>query len=676
MRVKPLQQQISAESYASINELTRYLGGYLSGERDVQIRTSPQGFYACKVEEGEKTIFLPDWRTYDIPLSGVDKWRIYRNGEWHETQHLKYTPKDLWQYSKFDPTKRDIANIIEDRRIEDLGIQYHRGYIPEKIYANAVGFAMRPSVSDLWHKGEEEQAKGNTYAADHYYAQAHREAYLQKLIVKNQKGTLPQDQQALVDEVTVHTEETLRDFNKKHPNLDRDMHCYEILDMLDKESNFVTEKLNLRNRQPPRNAEEDDWQNTYTSSQAEKQRRENKQTPQRQQQQVKDDMEKHFRDMKDKAEKKGRKSRSDAESGKMVCPHCGKEMFQTLTCPHCGYKLEMEKKAGKGEVKPSMEDEAEFYVDDVDKAREGSKHVVEEFKNIQSGRGFELPEGLSTEWMPVADVKPTSPYSDPKFSNEMRLRMKDWRTGRKMEIEKTGQLVNVPAYVSTHGEKSFSRLTRKTVKGEKYLFVLDFSGSMMGRQNEYKKAVINSLETLDGVGAKVAVFSFASTEDPEKALAGKVSGPDFRRSQGFYRVKTFEQGKWKPSDSGRVASLYAGYECTPTARTYAELETYVKKHKPDIMVTITDGVPDEFARTAEQVQKLKRHTRMVAYGIATKADDKYRQNNPSDAEKYDREKMEIMNQDLQGLGYHRHFVVNDVRDIPRRLVDLIAPKTA
>lgn len=581
------RETLGAESYATVMEVSRYLAGYLSGRQGVAVRHSRGGEYYCRWVRDVKEIYVPDWRSYELPVKGVSRWRIYRNGLWHETQHIKYSKKGLWEYAQNDQLAREVANIIEDRRVEDLGIAWHRGYKPELIYSHAYGLGMRPNVADLWQKAEKLKKLGDPGKAKQLFSLAKREAFLQKLITGRQKGKLPKHVQAKVDDVVDLTEKSLPVITKKG------------LSTLDKLTHEVIARLNLRivGRQTE---SQPDWETTFTQGFADNQRRQAGQTSGQQQRQIREDMEQFFKKAKKDAEKAGRKSRETSK--------------------------------GKGA--------GDYFADDVEQAEKGDAQVVAEFQKIKKGALFKRPKDLSTRWQPIADINPTGPYKDARFRRDMQTKLRDWKLGRKMQIAKTGQLVSVYGYVATGGKKPFRRITRQTVKGQKYLFVLDFSGSIGHMAEAYKKALINTMETLDAIKAKIAVFAFGG-------------GPEGR---GFYRVKTFEKPKWKLGDSGRLATL-SSTGGTPLSTAYRELQIYIKKHKPDATVSVTDGGPDDPAATQEQIKKLKKHTRMVAFGIA----------NPTT--------MTQMDDMLRELRFHKHFVVDEVSKIPPKLVDMIAPVT-
>lgn len=334
---------------------------------------------------------------------------------------------------------------------------------------------------------------------------------------------------------------------------------------------------------------------------------------------------------------------------------------------------------GKGKGKTSSKNNPlELTKEDIEQAKKaGGSAVQEEFKGIQAGKGFELPEGVSSLYTPIVNPLPTTQYADSKFKSDMAIQLKDWKSGKKVDIRETGQNFNVRSYIGTQGKKSFTSMERKSVKGEKYVFVLDFSGSQAGREKEYKRAMINTAESLDGIGAKLAVFGFGYGD----------------QGRGFYRIKTFEQGKWKKTDSGRIAAMEAGGG-TPTHVAYQGINQYVKKNRPDYVITVTDGGADDTGATAEQVKELNKYTKMVAFGISPSKNEIKKgvetahrvvkgkrvvtvQRKPDEVEAevnaYHERYKTYMERDLQVIPYKKHFVVDDVTQLPKKLVGLIAP---
>jgi len=645
----------SAQSQAAVVEISRFLGTYLSGFPDAAVYPNATGAeeYSCE-EDG--TIHVPEWGKYQVGVQGLNKWRIYRGGLWHETQHLKYSPKDLWTYYA-DALEKDVSNIVEDRRIESAGVKWHTGYLPEKIYSDAYAYAIRPSVEDLWNRYEQAQndfVAGNLSRehVDTALFDVRREALLQNVIGGFQKGKLPQAEQARIDDVSKTVIKSIGQLNETveangwSPRDSSD--SKKIMDGVDKIVQYAISSLSLKTLAKNKNfSDQTDWDQTFSPEVSRDARGGSSQEAHRQK--VQADIDEFFgkkrREQQDKqgqdsGQGEGQKKKDDKQGSGLSQGKDRKKKKGEKEGSSSGQQGKEGKEGGKAGSGNGAGQHPT--AEELDAAQNGSADIIAEFKNIQQGTGFETPEGLNRGWEPVIASLPTGGYDDIVFKRDMQKRMRDWHSGRKVEVEKSGQILNVGAFVSSHGKKSFYRIEQKSIKGQKYVFLLDFSVSQKSREDAYKKAMINTVETLAGVGGKVAVFVFGGTENGQS---------------GFLRVKTFEQGLWKPSDSGRLAGLTASLGYTPTGTAYSKLTSYIAKHRPQYFVTVTDGSPSDRTVTQDKVRELKRKTKMVAFGI------------PESASNEDREDMA---QTLKDFRYDKTFVAT-VDEIPTKIVDLIAP---
>lgn len=286
----------------------------------------------------------------------------------------------------------------------------------------------------------------------------------------------------------------------------------------------------------------------------------------------------------------------------------------------------------KPPVKPLVNPE------DVEKAKEGSDDVQREFEDATHIRD----DQITSAFQPVTSAADPSLYRDSNFISKMNTALRDWKTGWKEFVGKTGSRLSVPEYIRSRGEEPFVTTLKKSAHGRKILVVADFSASMSDRQEDYKKAIVSSMEVLDGIGSQTALYGFG----------GETGGDEVF----FFKVKRFEDPKWKPIHSSKTAALAANGS-TPTAEAYKGLEQYVKRHRPDVTVTITDGAPDEPIETANMIRNLKRHTRMVAFGIGA---------DPASAH--------VMEDFLKRFGYNRVFSVDNIHNIPPKLVRLMTPE--
>lgn len=293
---------------------------------------------------------------------------------------------------------------------------------------------------------------------------------------------------------------------------------------------------------------------------------------------------------------------------------------------------------GRGAGKGGKEESGPLDVspEDIEKARKGSEDVNEEFEKAQQIK----VDKTTPMFKPIIGAGPASSYRDQAFIQKMRTAMKDWKTGYVETPQKYGTKLKVKQYIKTKGKYPFVTRIRKSAKGRKILFVADFSGSVEPFQEQYKKALVSALEVLDSIGVKTALFGF-----------GGEPGPKF-----FFKIKKFEDPKWTLNHASKVAALQ-GSGLTPTAEAYMGLENYIKMHRPDMVVTLTDGEPNREEATKQMIKRLRRYTKMVAFGIG------------------DPTNVHLMEHKLKALGYDKTFAVStsQMSKLPKKLVDLMAP---
>jgi hypothetical protein len=552
---------------ANIADMTHFLVSYLSGERDVNVAPHGMGFASQRrrLPTGKSVcyVYVPPWDKYDLPLkTGFDKYRIYRSGIWHEAMHLRYTPQDLWQWG--DQVSLNVFNIIEDRRIEDLGVEYWQGYVPERLYSHAFGMALRPRVDTIRDKRARIA-----------------EAFLQRMVVGKIKGTLDKAEADLVEQTARYVEKKLEEINKFQDD-------YRKTSELRVLTNEVIKRLDLRNpsfpdANPFLNAgAKSPWEATF---------------------------------------------RPDFKPGKTT-EEVEKEMEE--------FFKEKEKEA-KDKPSDEKKDPNEITKQDVETAREGSAEVKSEY---QQATQTKPTDPAIASWMPIVSHASVSQYRDEKFIRDMDTHLRKWQTGYETIVGKTGARLSIPDYIR-HQDEPFATRLKRSVMGKKMLIIADFSGSMASRQEDYKKALISAIEVLNKVGSNIALFGF---------------GGDPAQGEIYFRVKTFEEPRWTVRHSSKVAALEADFGSTPLGSAYRYLSTYIARHKPDITVTMTDGEPDNTSDAMQQISQLKKHTKMVAFGMGDSPDD-----------------AEDMAKNLKTLGYHKSVAVSDLRTLPPQLVKLIVP---
>ena len=290
------------------------------------------------------------------------------------------------------------------------------------------------------------------------------------------------------------------------------------------------------------------------------------------------------------------------------------------------------------EAEEQEEEDAETVSpEDVEGAKEGADDVNEEFKNAEK-----VQTDQDTPFFePVVAATDPSMFRDLGFISEMNTALRDWRTGFMTKHGASGSKLSVKEFIRTKGEEPFISRVQQSAAGRKILLVADFSGSICTMQDSYKRAIVSTMEVLDGIGSQTALFSFGGqTGDPEAK---------------FLRVKKFEEPKWLPVHAARASALEAAGG-TPTDKAYAGLADYIRKHKPDVTLTLTDGSPDDEASTINQIRKLKPNTKMVAFGIGENL-----------------EGAKNITEQLNKFGYAKVFGVYGISGLPNKVVNLIAP---
>ena len=255
-------QKLPMAIQSNISGLTLFRSKFLSGKNNIQISPSrdSKGYSVGRQQlQNGITIFnitVPHWETYKLPLNDRDKYRIYRNGCWHESMHVKYTPDEVYTFGAKpsarpgdenalnEPLAHDMINIIEDRRIEDLGVKEWKGSKRERLFSNAYAYTRRMKVDEffnLYLKQHYDFAKGeyifppNDYAREKIIrtriANMRHEAFLQRFLVKRIKGheNLPHAELRAIDKEARMVEKQLEKIEPIRDNLKERHRIFTVL---------------------------------------------------------------------------------------------------------------------------------------------------------------------------------------------------------------------------------------------------------------------------------------------------------------------------------------------------------------------------------------------------------------------------------------------------------------
>ena len=620
-------------SPARVLAKTRFLSKYLSGKRNIMIKVHPdktsQQFFTEPILVDGKPFYrtnVPDWKGFDPELKKEPqkRWTDYKWSICHEDGgHVRWSPKLVYGYGQRDPLAKHVMNLVEDRRIEDLETETFPGNLPDRLFSNGYVLTKRPDPAKMYEAADkldqlaeplksindpraQAQFKGFSGRAENLRKQARFEMLLQNVIIQavKNKGKIPKSE---VDRVEKTTKEVVDAFNdKKVKEMGHDESKWDELvrKVLDPLVQKVIKDLDLRGLQPPSGGAghgegvlTPDFDDTREQP-----------APGEGTGDVDADMQDYFDQLKAKADKKEREDGDDPN-------HITQEDIE-------------------------------------DAESGGSDQSKQEYDNMENpgsseggdngGEGGTVPPDLES-FEPVDSVVPPEAFMDYRFEQDMVNRLRELRKGKEIVHDKWGTFLSVPAMLNAK-DTPFMREIRHAVKGQKIMLEVDFSGSMHGNQEAYKRALISTMRVFDSLGIKTAMVGFGGES------IQKPNG-ESEDTSVFFRVKGFEKPRWTELDSGRVAALGCTYGSTPTAALYSATEDYIARHKPDYVITVTDGSPDDPATTKQMVKKLRRHTKMIAFGIGDPGG---------------------MTKMLQRFDYNGAFGVASVSEIPAKLVKLIA----
>lgn len=498
-------------------------------------------------------------------------YRLYKGSNWHEDQHVRYTAPEAFRNDAHDSkTRQDLYNIIDDRRIEELGVNALPGFVPIRLLRQSYWHTLRPDVGMLAKRYTDEDEMFNQLkpqlvplAAIKFATKtpteeqikqifdenkdslkqtmrknAVIEAFLQRMLQNNkQKGLLPNEDQEKLEKVT---EEIQNELSTKYEDPQQDSKdVYKGLRGLI--SKFMT-AMNIQ----------------------------------------------------DDCEDKVKGNRPDPHSQGKGQPG-GSEGFDPEQIEKVLLSITPDKETPREDGDPGTV----LTKEDIEKALKGTPRDSKELQEIKTGKGRKEDERDEDPTAPQEFDEPEnradpSIYRDKKFIDKMNELLTEWRQGYKRTFGKMGAMLNLQRSYASHGERAFQGRVRVDASKTKTLFVLDMSYSMSPRQEDYKRVLGSTMEVLDGIKAQTAIYGFGEL------------------TADFFKLKDFRQ-KWNRTRQEELAGMEASGG-TPLVSTLQMLEPYIEKQRPDYTVIITDGDPTDGDPT-EEIKKLRKSTHFVGFGL-------------------------------------------------------------
>ena len=259
--------------------------------------------------------------------------------------------------------------------------------------------------------------------------------------------------------------------------------------------------------------------------------------------------------------------------------------------------------------------------------------LVKESEKTEN-KGYESLENFGLSIPEKMDIDETMIY-DTDLIQKVKASFRDWKTGWIERHGETGEEFDPESYTENL-PKTFLADYKLSIK-TKVVILLDHSSSVEDVELEYKRATIALCEALDYLGIKFAVFAFSTDERRVKCWVIKPANI-----------------KWSVFNARRLAQIKASGG-TPLAEIYGLLQPIVKAFKPDIMVTLTDGEPSDFASVRDMVllyRKMGIH--MVSLGVGRNLRDSI-----------------SIGHNLIYLNYEKTMSVSRLQEIPKKVINLL-----
>ena len=227
---------------------------------------------------------------------------------------------------------------------------------------------------------------------------------------------------------------------------------------------------------------------------------------------------------------------------------------------------------------------------------------------------------------------------DRELINKLMNVLKNWKKGWVEKYEITGDEFDIEGYLTIR-DKPFIKDLDLRVKS-KLAILLDHSSSIASGETEYKRAFAALCKVLDKLGVRFMALAFNTTKDGVKCWV--IKAPEERWS------KVCDRRLWSVKASGG----------TPLGEVYENIIPLISSFKPDILLTLSDGEPNdpEFAKNA--IYDLKRMgVKMVSFGIGN-----------------DVGRAIAIASNLKRLGYDKSISISNLNELPKKVLTLLASR--
>jgi hypothetical protein len=240
--------------------------------------------------------------------------------------------------------------------------------------------------------------------------------------------------------------------------------------------------------------------------------------------------------------------------------------------------------------------------------------------------GLEVPESLDLD---------ESIIYDNDLITKLKSVIRSWKRGWREIHDITGDEIDIESIIESQ-PKPFLKDFKSTINA-KIALLLDHSSSIDEYELEYKKATIALCEALKFLDVKFSTYAFSTKN--KKVTCWIIKHPDV---------------KWTSINARNLVQIKASGG-TPLAEIYNLLLPLMKIHKPDIMITLTDGEPSDYNAVRSTIKSYKMNgIHMVAVGVGKTVNNAIN-----------------IGLNLKYLEYERILVVSQLDEIPTRVLSLL-----
>ncbi len=226
---------------------------------------------------------------------------------------------------------------------------------------------------------------------------------------------------------------------------------------------------------------------------------------------------------------------------------------------------------------------------------------------------------------------------DRELINKLVRELKKWKSGLVEKHDIVGEEFDIESYIISK-DKPFLKDIDLTIKS-KIVILLDHSSSISSNELEYKRAFAALCKALDQLNVKFLSLSF-STKQGVKCWI--IKAPEER----WGRIS--ERRLWNIKASGG----------TPLGEVYESIIPIINSFKPDILITLSDGEPNDPKLASDGIYKLKRlGIKMISFGISN-----------------DVSRAIIIANNLKRLGYDKSISISNINELPKKVLTLLLNK--